>query len=413
VLAAAFTLSAPSVNARTLVQVGALTFDRTKFHSGVIDTAHGFAYFAGMCCEPGVYSQDHETIVKIDLSTFSLVSKTTGTGSDPALIDQAAGFAYVVGGLVHREIFKVRLSNLTVVTSHTLLTGEGGFGCALIDSEQGFAYFATNQPLISDIVRVRLSDFDKWNLETTGVARFTTFEGSIGLACVLDAANGFAYFGTDTSPGKILKIRLSDFTQVGVLTLNAGEDFLRTAVVDPPNGFAYFVTEAGLVVKIRLSNFTESATLKLPGEIYATSASIDHSQGVAYFGTVASPYYTSIPSQLVKVRLADFTLNETVMMSADEPATGPAVIDERNGYMYLSSGWDQPADKILKFSIKELPKVMETTTNNMKNTSQVGTLAARQVLFASEPDRSIPLGVILGLLVSVPTVVFRLRRLRR
>ena len=33
----------------------------------------------------------------------------------------------------------------------------------------------------------------------------------------------FAYFGTDTDPGRVIKVRLSDFTRVGAVTLNSGE----------------------------------------------------------------------------------------------------------------------------------------------------------------------------------------------
>src|SRR5207244_308412 len=41
-------------------------------------------------------------------------------------------------------------------------------------------------------------------------------------SAVIDRANGFAYFGTNTSPGMVVKVHLSDFTRVGALTLNAG-----------------------------------------------------------------------------------------------------------------------------------------------------------------------------------------------
>ena len=48
-------------------------------------------------------------------------------------------------------------------------------------------------------------------------------------AAVIDAANGFAYFGTQTFgtnvfPGIVVKINLNNFTRVGNLTLNAREN---------------------------------------------------------------------------------------------------------------------------------------------------------------------------------------------
>src|SRR2546427_3139626 len=61
-------------------------------------------------------------------------------------------------------------------------------------------------------------------------------------AAVVDTANGFAYFATFTSPSIIVKIRLSDFTRVASLTLNAGDGNVTSAVIDSAAGFAYFGT---------------------------------------------------------------------------------------------------------------------------------------------------------------------------
>ena len=71
-------------------------------------------------------------------------------------------------------------------------------------------------------------------------------------SAVIDVAGGFAYFGTDTVPGIVVKVRLSDFTRVGALPLNAGEEELYSAVIDVAGGFAYFGTDTdpGIVVKI-------------------------------------------------------------------------------------------------------------------------------------------------------------------
>src|SRR5260370_32478988 len=68
-------------------------------------------------------------------------------------------------------------------------------------------------------------------------------------------AGGFGYFGTQASPGSVVKVRLSDFQRVGALTLNSGENLLDSAVIDPAGGFAYFGTDnnPGIVVKIDIS----------------------------------------------------------------------------------------------------------------------------------------------------------------
>jgi hypothetical protein len=58
-------------------------------------------------------------------------------------------------------------------------------------------------------------------------------------AAVVDATKGYAYFGTNTQPGKIIKVRLSDFTQQATLTPGSGEEKLLSAVMDSDGGYAY------------------------------------------------------------------------------------------------------------------------------------------------------------------------------
>ena len=89
-----------------------------------------------------------------------------------------------------------------------------------------------------------------------------------------------------------MKVRLADFTRVGATTLNTGEEYLFSAVIDPAGGFAYFgtYTASGIVVKVRLSDFTEVGALTLNvGNDYLRSAVIDAAGGFAYFGTYGFP----------------------------------------------------------------------------------------------------------------------------
>jgi hypothetical protein len=100
------------------------------------------------------------------------------------------------------------------------------------------------------VVKVRLSDF-------TRVGALTLNSGENNLrSAVIDPAGDYAYFGTLTSPGVVVKVRLSDFTRVAALTLNSGESYLRSAVIDPADGYAYFGTgtEPGIVVQIDLGH---------------------------------------------------------------------------------------------------------------------------------------------------------------
>ncbi|HRI02227.1 MAG TPA: carboxypeptidase-like regulatory domain-containing protein [Pyrinomonadaceae bacterium] len=263
-------------------RVGLLTLpqDGTSLSTGVIDTANGYAYF-GTDTTPA-------KIVKIQLSDFTRVSDlrlNSGEGDlFSSAIDLVNGFAYF-GSLRSPIVVKIRLSDFARVGSLTLnfnerprsmvidtINGFGYFGTyggfvtkfrlsdftrignirptqddllsAVIDPVAGYAYFGT---LNGSVVRVRLSDF-------TGAGTVSMSEENLQSATI-DTVNGYAYFGTLTSPGRVAKIRLSDFVRVDGLTLNAGEDALTSAVIDPANSFAYFGTgtRPGIVVKINLS----------------------------------------------------------------------------------------------------------------------------------------------------------------
>ncbi len=198
----------------------------------------------------------------------------------------------------------------TEVSALTLLSGEARLASAIIDTSSGFAYFGTDtSPGV--VVKVRLSDFSR-------VGALTLNPGQDHLvSAVIDTLNGFAYFGTGTVPGIVVKIRLSDFTVVGTLVLNTGEDDLASAVIDHVAGFAYFGTNTspGVVVKIRLSDFSRVGALSLgPNESNLASAAIDFTNGFAYFGT------NTQPGIIVKVRLSNLTRVDALTLNDPEGA---------------------------------------------------------------------------------------------
>jgi hypothetical protein len=58
-------------------------------------------------------------------------------------------------------------------------------------------------------------------------------------------------------------VKLSDFTRVGALPFNSGENALFSGTIDPVAGFAYFatITHPSRIVKVRLSDFTRVASI--------------------------------------------------------------------------------------------------------------------------------------------------------
>jgi hypothetical protein len=175
------------------------------------------------------------------------------------VIDTVNGFAYL--GTYLGVVVKVRLSDLTRIGA-VAVTNVPLFS-AVADPNAGYAYFGTTG---STVRRLRLSDFTS----DSGVDL-----GSIQKdlrSAAIDTVNGFAYFGTFTSPGRVAKINLTNFGSAESIALNAGEDYLISAVVDPANGFAYFgtLTQPGIVVKIDLAATTR---------IFSISGRVMNAQG--------------------------------------------------------------------------------------------------------------------------------------
>jgi len=119
-------------------------------------------------------------------------------------------------------------------------------------------------------------------------------------SAVIDTTNGYAYFGTGTSPGIVAKVSLGSSTAspslIGSVTLSSGMDGLYSAVIDTTNGSAYFGTGTvpGIVVKVSLGSGTASPSLVgyvtlSSGMDILYSAVIDTTNGSAYFGTGTSP----------------------------------------------------------------------------------------------------------------------------
>jgi hypothetical protein len=228
---------------------------------------------------------------------------------------------------------------------------EDRFFAAVIDAGNGFAYFGTlTTP--GRIVKVRLSDFTEVGTLTLNPDEYSLY------TAVIDVGNGFAYFGTLSFPGKVVKVRLSDFTEVATLTLDSTINGLTSAVIDTGNGFAYFGTARSTsppkVVKVRLSDFTEVATLTLnPGEYDLGSAVIDTGNGFAYFGTCTDP------GKVVKVRLSDFTEVPTLTLNSDEACLFSAVIDVGNGFAYF--GTSPYPGKVVKVRLSDFTEVATLT----------------------------------------------------
>jgi len=146
---------------------------------------------------------------------------------------------------------------------------------------------------------------------------------------VIDPANGFLYLGMSTNPGKVKKIKTSDLSVVS--TINNISAWLWGAGIDLVNGFAYFAAEQrGTVEKIKLSDFSYVGALTLPGTQAINTFLIDTANDVMY---TAGCWNTP---DITKIRLSTFTIITKITPFPSMCWHG-GVIDLTNQIIYIGA----------------------------------------------------------------------------
>ncbi|MBI1785203.1 PD40 domain-containing protein, partial [Candidatus Sumerlaeota bacterium] len=220
--------------------------------------------------------------------------------------------------------------------------------CAAIDSVAGYAYFGTST-IPGRIIKVALNGGG--TPTRVGALELNTGEDDLRSA-VIDPVGGYAYFGTGTSPGKVVKVALNGAgipTRVGSITLNSGENQLVSAAIDPAAGYAYFGTSTspGIVVKVTLNGSGAPSRVGAvglnSGENVLTSAVIDPAAGYAYFGTYNTSAPANVAGAVVKIALNGAGLPTRVAaltLNSWEYSLTSAVLDTASGYAYFGTRTD-------------------------------------------------------------------------
>ncbi len=176
------------------------------------------------------------------------------------------------------------------------------------------------------------------------------------ISSVIDTVNQFAYFGDYCCPSKIIKIDLSDLTQVGTIIFDPNESNIRVALIDTINHFAYFGLQCNVmetilprIIKIDLTTFTRVDTLILSSGEDVNCGVIDVANQFAYFGTRVS-------HKVIKIDLSTFTITATknIDFGSTEPDSWimSAIIDTVNQFAYFGS--EGAPGKIVKINLRRV-----------------------------------------------------------
>lgn len=223
---------------------------------------------------------------------------------------------------------------LTLETDEYLLTS------ALIDPDGRYAYFGTSTPP-GQLIKIDLETMERVDsivMDEQGYGEDFLF------SALIDPDGRYAYFGTGGYPGKVVKVDLQTFERVGAIDLWSGEDVLRAAVMDPAGDFAYFGTDTFPVhiVKIDLATFERVGAIDLDEDLDAlqTAAVVDPAGQFAYFGVNFG--------SVVKIDLTSFMVID-VIDTGVATLLGSALIDPLGEFAYFGT-YDAPG-RIVKVDL--------------------------------------------------------------
>lgn len=239
------------------------------------------------------------------------------------------GYAYIIGET--RNVQKIDLSTLSLTATLTALSV--GATAEAIETDGTYLYVSEwSSP--AKITRVRLSDF-------TFVDRLTLNSGE-NLPSGMHIKGTNLYVGCWTSPGIIVKIDLTNFTRTAALSLNSGENHAEKG--DDDGTYLYWPCELSRhIVRIQLSDFTRVDSTQL------NSTETEPQECLVYGGYVYIPCRITTSGEsigkVVRIPTADF---QRASGSAYSTINNPNVIWQQGGYLYLGSDADTVGRPIVR-----------------------------------------------------------------
>ncbi len=201
-----------------------------------------------------------------------------------------------------------------------------------VDPNGQFAYLGL-QTSPARIVKVRLNDLSR-------VGHFSLPDGK-EIGCLLvdpNPASDFLYVGTGKVPSEIIKVRRTGLTSVQTIPLSASQ-FCMSAVADPSGTYGYFAagyvigSSTGKIVKVRLSDLMVVGELPLNSGQRSVQEMLMSPTGQSMYVLTA----TFDSTQLNRVQLSTLTIESTMAWNLPDGAVRSASIDPEGRYAYFAT----------------------------------------------------------------------------
>ncbi|NLN92875.1 MAG: hypothetical protein GX130_06145 [Candidatus Hydrogenedens sp.] len=282
------------------------------------------------------------------------------------LIDDEKRYAYLGTGGKPARVIKMDLGteeeDMPVHVATLLLEGdEAELSCGVIDSEAGFAWFGTDTNP-SKIIKIALGEGSAAP-ERLGVTVLPLSEPHV-CSAVLDRSTNTALFGTGREPATVVKMDLRSGYQppvrVDSVVVAETEKELSCAVFDPLGGYAYFgASQQNRVYKIFPGAAGEPPSVVgfVSGITKARCAVLDPEKGRAWFGSFTES------GKIFKIDLGEGAASPQLIgsttLDSGEGYLRAAVLDAAKGEAYFSTEKSGHPSKVVKVSLGEEERPFE------------------------------------------------------
>jgi len=253
-------------------------------------------------------------VLRVELGTLAISSRITL----PTNLGRAAAYdgtrrkGFFGTATTPGSIVKVNLVSLEVEkTVSTTYSVEA----LAYDEVEGVLYAATNAQGASFVHKI--NGHDLTIISTVPLDPRDGYTKTLQL----DRKRGYLYAGTDASPARIIRLKLSRFERINFIEFPTGWNEIGTPSVADGDRVIFTINKPWpRLVTIGLDGFKWQETLELPKNTPPFSAAVNDPI------TAYSLWYTeSVPSKVFRVRLCNFTLADSLTLRSNDGVPRAAV----------------------------------------------------------------------------------------